>query len=207
MPYIQESLEPLKPPPRLRPNGRLAGNYMQAVTLGPWQETGGTTAGTLVPGEYLLGLMTVRPGLADLTDLYVRVTTGATTGTAFYVFYNVDTDGMPGTLAHATSAFTLSGGAGNKTVSAGSIETALSSREYYGGIYVPTGLTGAPVFMGARPAKTYVADIVNQARVALQYIEAVPGTSPASTLANVNFNVANSFNAPSTSVVPTLFGL
>lgn len=189
----------------MRANGRLAGNYMQAVTLGPFQESGGVTASP-VSGEYLLGLNTVRPGLSDLTNLYIRVTTGATSGTSFYVFYEVDEDGMPGALAHKTAAFTLSGGSGNKTVVAGTIATDLRPKEYYAGIYTPA-VVGSPVFMGTRSAKSYVVDLVNQARVSLQYIAASPTAEPAATLANVNFNVSNSFNAIANSVVPTLFGL
>ena len=183
---------------------RMGGNYMQAVTTGPWQETGTST--TPVAGEYLMGRSMVRGGLSDLTNLYIRVSTGATTGTGFYVFYEVNSDGLPGLLKHATAAFALDGGSGSKAVAVGGIATAVPPGEYYCGLYTPDGVTGTPAIVGSRPATGFVVDIVNQARVGLQLLEAVPGTAPAADLSAIVFNGANNFNFVAEGIA-TLFGI
>lgn len=183
---------------------RLAGDYYQAIVLGPWQETGVVT--TPVAGEYLLGRSEVRAGLADLTNLYIRVSTGATAGTGFYVFYEITADGLPGVLVHSTAAFTLSGGSGNKSVAAGNIATAVPKGEYYCGLYTPAGVTGTPGVLGSRPTVNYVTDIINQARMGLQLLEAVPGSAPSANLSAVTFSGANNFAVVAEGIA-TLFGL
>ena len=183
---------------------RLGGDYMQMITTGPWQETGLACAPQA--GEYLLGRTDVRGGLSDLTNLAIRVSTGATTGTAFFVFYEVTADGLPGRLIHATAAFALTGGAGTKTVAAGAIASAVQPGEYYAGMYFPNDVTGTPGVIGARTARMYVLDIINHGRTGLQLLEAVPGTAPASDLSAVTINGgANNF-AYISEPVPALFG-